>query len=888
MFEQAFSWFDSPLTSPLPTINYTLTRASCLTAKELATQHLQNALRAYSALRHTQTADPEKQKQSHLNLQRAERYLSFLTICEQMLSTAQECSIFWLLVTLCLSDKEKFTPALAIFEAWLSFAPLLAYQFYENYFSSTLQMTEEDVSQKKPLIVNMGTVCVKHYLQNLNLTLQHQSDPLGLCHVSLAFIDNPLRFTACIIWMIEQGGSIPNLVRTGILHKYINYYFPNFGVFEQSLNEVSLLYKIVEQFDHGKTLTHYAQNTSCGIRGFTRHNLLGERSHSLQLIECTPPFPRLTRTIENLKQIIDVFGNYGLIQSVSDLFHDSNDEFDRLFIQFMQEYMHLISPLLIKQTAEDRPDELYKWARFIDDSMFQRWVSENKLSILYLLPYKPEWIGSINDNIMQLFLDSIDTTDTPGNELEKAKLLLSLYEAAISIKAPLAELIYQSLFEFILSHRYLLDDRNVFVILKQSKYLTHLVKTKNDELINNLTNKINTFLFSDMTLINLNDVIQYWHLLEGSFEVLNLLTKVHSTLPVTKINFTVYVFKQASLHPVKYWNRLLEIFELSESELNMTDYQHELLYKLLSHIDDEELRNIIIKKLTLTDAIFTTEKRSILLNGITAGNIGLLDWYLANNALSDDLIQHALNTKQWAIIHHWFNSYDFCDNSQKIIDELLIGVSGSKNVTLLRGLIKESNLNFSNYSIKEAFSKASTMDDPIALNYLYLLKPKPMTIKAAFSQAIKDEHYKSLSFFKRLRKRQAPLAYSVLTEFNAAVKKNDLNLVAFLLEFSVNSPSKDNVQAAKQRLEDNELRSTIKTKKSISQNNTNNVSSSPSSKPAEVVQFLNHCLTTKLSSSQNTESHSKPRLPVTKSFFSTDSLTRPSSSIFGSPIIMNR
>lgn len=885
MFEQAFSWFDSPLTSPLPTINYTLTRPSCLAARELASQQHQHALRDYSALRHSHPL-PEKQKQSHLNLQQAERYLSFINACEQTLAKTQEQSIFWLLLTLCLSDKEKSAHAPVVFEAWLRFDSILAYQFYENYFSSTLQATtEEDVSQNNTLALNMGTVCVKHYLQNLNLTLQHQSDPLGLCRVSLAFIDNPLRFTACVIWMIEQGGSIPNLVRTGILHSYINYYFPNFGVFDQSFNEVSLLYKIIEQFEAGKFLTDYAQNISCGVRGFTRHNLLGQRSLSLQTIDCAPPFPLLTRTIENLKQIIEVFGDYGLIQSLSDLFHDSDDEFDRLFIQFMQASMHLISPSLIKQTAEDRPNELYKWARLIDDSMFQRWIFENKLSILYLLPYRPEWIGSINDSMMQLFLDSIDTTDTPGNELEKAKLLLSLYEATISIKSPLTELIYQSLFDFILTHRYLLDDHHVFVTLKQSKYLTKLIKTKNDELISHLTNKINAFLFSNMTLINLNDLIQDWHLLEGAFEVLGLLTKVHSAFPITKLNFTIYVFKQSSLNPVKSWNRLLEIFELSESELNMTDYQHELLYKLLAHIDDAELQNIILSKLALTDAVFTTEKRSILLSGITAGNIGLLDWYLANNTLDDDLVQHALNTKQWTMIHHWFNSYDFSDNSQEIIDELLIGVAGSKNTTLLRGLIKESNLHFSTYSIKEAFSKAASMDDPSALNYLYLLKPKPMTIKAAFSQAVKDEHYKSLSFFKRLRKRHDSLANSVLTEFNAAVKKNNLDLIAFLMAFSANSPSQDNVKAAKLRLEDKELQHTIKTKKSISKNDTNDANASPTS--TEIVQFLNHCLTTS-SIAQNTEPHQKPRLPVTKSFFSTDSLTRPSSSLFGSPVIINR
>jgi hypothetical protein len=877
MFEQAFTWLDSPSTCPLTHFNQPATLTTCLTTKNVVSQQVQEARRDYRADKYCQPQDQNKITTSHLKLQRTERYLKFIETCEKSLQIENEQSIYLLLLNIMQPNEKNASNVHTVLAEWLNHEPTLALQFYEKQFNSSMQAAEGEL-QNDSILISMGTVCVRYYLDNLKITLQYQLDPLGLCQVSLAFLDNPLRFTSCIIWIIEQGGSIANLLQSGILHKYINYYFPSFGVFDRPLNAVSLLYKIVEQFENAKPLIDYAQRVSCDVRGYTRFNLLGQRSNSLLTLDYGSPSQRLTRTPDNLRQILEVFGEHGLIQSVSELFHCSEDEFDLFLVKFVQGSNHLLTPSLIKQTAEDRPLELYKWAYFVDDSLFQQWIAEKKFSILYLLPYKPQWVSSIDNAIMQSFLDLINTPATPGSEMEKAKLLLSLYEATRSINTSLSEPIYHAFFHFVLMHRYLLDDQRVFVALRQSKYLNDLVENEAGLLKNSLAKAINTFLDGGMNPDEYNELTEYWQILSGKNETLTLIKKVHCDFPATRGNYIVYIFELLSLKPVQQWNTLLEITQLISPEApKISDYSYELFLKLLSRVDQDELREIIFSVLNITSDFFINKGRSVLLNGITAGNVGLLNYYLTHNALDDELAQQAIISKQWPMINGWFNHYGFSENSQELIEFLLVEVAGSKKINLLRALIKESDLHFRSTSVAKAFAKAASVDDPIALNYLYLLKPWPMTMKAVFSQAIKDEHFKSLGFFKRLKKHHAHLADAILTAFNSAVRNNNVKMVSYLMEFSVNAPSQAHLKIAKRCVEERGMKK-LKPKKGTKETETLN-----SAESVKMVQLLNQLLTERSSSNQTKERVSKPKLPIAQSFFSTDSLTRQESTVFASP-----
>ena len=95
MFEQAFSWLESPR-STLNFSNQNVTLLLCLTTKKNASEQLQEARRAYAAHRYTEPQDPQALRHSHSELLRIERYLKFIETCEVHLQ--QENFGFWLLV----------------------------------------------------------------------------------------------------------------------------------------------------------------------------------------------------------------------------------------------------------------------------------------------------------------------------------------------------------------------------------------------------------------------------------------------------------------------------------------------------------------------------------------------------------------------------------------------------------------------------------------------------------------------------------------------------------------------------------------------------------------------------------------------------------------------
>lgn len=876
MFDLAFDWLDTP-SRTLNLSNEPVTHDLCLINKQRAAEQMNLARRNYVGLRFVKTTLSEVLTPAHAALLRGERYVKFLENCEMHLQREKTQSIYQLLFNIVVMEAQTKQYATAVLSAWLDKDKDAALQFYEEWLTSVLQATGND----EMLVVGTGTVCMQYLLKNLRSVLQYQTEPLALCRLSTGFIDSPLQFAACIIWILEQGGCVDALIQSKILHQFLSYYFPHFGIFEKPLNTVSLFYKILDQFPHAKLLIERARIISCDIRGFKRVNLLGNQSKDLVLAEATRQQPLLTRTVDNLKQIIVFFGERGVFHVIEELFLCSEDDFDHSFTHFMQVHNHLITPTLLQLIAEESPGTLRKIVHLIDDPFFQQWLSNKQYTILYLLPYRTRWIQSIDQEMMHSFLQTIDSIHTPGCELESVKLLLSLYEAMLAEKTSLAELVYQSLFQVVLTNRYLLDDRLLFVTLRQSPFLNRFVASETECLVDALTKNIIDFILDEDSFIDgYNDLYQHWQMLLGRFEILELLAKTPRSFPMRRADFIVSVFEQCTSMSCKPWKRLLDIMHVLPSfESTIDGYQRDILLKLLVHIDDNELQEIIISTLELTDAFFLERGRDILLNAVAKGNIGILDKYLSHHPLDHELLRQAIVSKQWTIITHWFSHYGFAGQDQEIIDLLLIEASGSKKINLLRSLIKGGDLNFSAKSVAKAFAKAASVDDPTALNYLYLLHPYPMTVKAVVTQAINDGHYNALKFFKRFKKRNEHLANGVLQGFNNALIKNDTHMVLNLMEFSSNAPSPQNIKTAKIRLEGKERSLAKKIK-----NKLRPVEPVSSASTNAMLQLLTRLQNPDNSVPLKEGCERRSKLPPIKSFCSTESLTRVSSSIFSSPL----
>lgn len=206
MFELAFSWLETPLADTvLPSQPVTLSACQALQGQ---------ALSDCRALRFTASSTPDE-------LARAQRYVSFLGLCERFLQRDPELLLPVLMLHVLLSDNSAISKAVDVFTAWLPQEPSLALSFYEAYL--------ERNDPNENVVSDLGSACVRYFLMAMHTSLQHEVSPLALSRVLPAFFGTPLRFAAGLVWMVQQGVDGSQLIQTGLLHQYVSYHFPVMG-----------------------------------------------------------------------------------------------------------------------------------------------------------------------------------------------------------------------------------------------------------------------------------------------------------------------------------------------------------------------------------------------------------------------------------------------------------------------------------------------------------------------------------------------------------------------------------------------------------------------------------------------------------------------------------
>lgn len=206
MFEFAFDWLETPSRTPNLS-NEPVTNDLCLINKQHAIEQINLARRNYVGMRYEKDLAPEALAQAHAALLRAERYLKFLEKCEMHLQRENTQSIYQLLFNVVVMDAQTQSYAAAVLDAWLNSDQKAAFQFYEQWSASLLQVIGGEINDER-LVVSTSTVCTQYFLKNLRTSLQYQTEPLAFCRLSSVFIDSPLQFAACIVWILEQGGHV--------------------------------------------------------------------------------------------------------------------------------------------------------------------------------------------------------------------------------------------------------------------------------------------------------------------------------------------------------------------------------------------------------------------------------------------------------------------------------------------------------------------------------------------------------------------------------------------------------------------------------------------------------------------------------------------------------
>lgn len=809
MFKLAFNWLYSSESTDVMFPFEFISLGSCLSAKVNAVEESRRSLNTYRVLNVDKNNSQDSIHNAQVELQRSEQYVKFLEKCEGVLKVNQDQSIHAVMLTLTLADAILQSKSSTIFAAWLDHDSDCAFQFYENYSNSLLRKVDSK-SPKVKSSVGLGKVAVDYFLKELQFGLKFQKEPLAICRVLAPLSAKPLQFAACLVWMMERGIQADTLVKTGLLHHYVEYYFDDLYAqeFNSPFNEVVFLYDILNQFASTKPLVKLAEGISCSD-AYVAYNLHGKRQHNLLIkIDIDPQFPSFTRNKFNVTKLIEIFGQSGLIESVSTLFKClPNDSFDAFFIDFIHGRPNLISPALIRLIAEERSgDDLRKIAYFVDDTLFQQWLNDKNFIALYLLPQKPHWIGQVGAPMMNSFLQLIGEAHQPGSEADTMALLSCLYKVSDSAGLSFAETIYEVMIALVLEHRYLLNDNNVFNLLKSSIFKEKCVIKNMLLLTEHLDCKVDEFISGSLIYENFSGLRSKWDFLLNQLDALQFLCKRTPCLfPQNPTNLIVLVFKKYAINATPSWDLLVAAMGLRETPAEdgvISEYNKQVLLTVLANVDHVTLRSMIIDTLALAHSRFCNADRSVLLDGIAAGNIGFVDWYLEKNTVDDEMLDKAIFAKQWPMVEQWFIHHGIADFSKPTMDRALIAVAGSGRIRLLNRLVHDPEIIYSTTTITAAFICASSNNDPISLRILYQLHPYLMGLRTALSQSVQKDNYQSFRFFQSFKNSKPQLAFEVERAFNSAVNRYDFDMIVELMKFSANAPSRKVIQVALERAMD--------------------------------------------------------------------------------------
>lgn len=808
ILKQAFSWLYSYSTECSWTSSSpSLTLAVCLQAIDVANEHYEQTLKTYRAFKYSSTQHSESSQAALNDLKLYEEYLAFLKRCEVLLQDLPSYSLFELMLTIAQDHPVLHAKVGAIFAAWLMHEPKLAINYYETYYDNVVQKVKRDTPEARMVLV-LGEVLVQHDLKELRLALHHQDKPLAICNLLAPVSANPTRYAAFIIWMLEQGVSISQLLQSGVLQQFLGYHFDTLysDTCEDPFNSVVLLYGLLQQFPCAVPMVDAAKQASCDIRGHSVYNLLGQQQESLIVVNKTNEFPLLTRTEDNIKQMIHVFGQPGLVEVVRTLLrethhHLQDDSFHRCIVQLVRQTPSLITPGLIKQVAEDRATELPIWVSFIDEGLFQQWRDSNELAVLYLIPHKPHWLQQVTAPMLRCFLELIQAANQPGAETEHMSLLMCLYQIASSHHVDMMDSIYERMLDVTLRHRYLLEDGAVFRTLRIYRQVEQCVSRKADMLMSRLDEITSDCLhrpFSEASFLRLQSD---WTWLGAQMEILHSIHAVTVSFPKKEIDWVVYLFKQYSLTHEPDWEQLVDALQLNNNETPfLTNKNKQTLFRVLTSVDNESLRQMIMSMFKMNVSFV---RRQLLVDAIRDGNKGFIDWYLQRSPLDVELFEQALACKQWSILENWMDNIELPPLTEAQIDHLLVEATGSRHIKLIRLVIKCFNASFSESAIAQAVRVASHHDDDKALYHLYALRPTSRALQVGFAQAIHYEKSHALAFFTGMKKKQSHLAYEMERAFNTAVKKNDVAMVSHLTRCNnINGPSRKVIQAAMEKATD--------------------------------------------------------------------------------------
>jgi hypothetical protein len=693
-------------------------------------------------------------------------YLNFLKLCEQILKSDSTTHPYALALSY-LSSKEfkalecqtKDGIKAKLFFAFLKVQKEAAVAFYYK--------NREQFAGIKNL---EQAIVVENHLANLTLFLSPEQNPMGITPLFRSFVDDTERYVSVILWLLKRRVLVEEILEFNLLQNFMAYHLAWVGT---EVSQLTSFYELLAMFPETQELMTAAYGVRTEERGFYSEeegahsfNIVGAKCENSTLRRVTTRLPslRFTPTPANVFGLYQLFEVDFLTPAVVWCVRHHHPDWQGALKELLNREDVVKGPLalLIQRIANNcSPLIIETLASLIDDDNLHRMLKYRKWAVLHFLPFKPTLRTHIDQENMADFLQQLTSDNAAFMDVIPA--LVVLLNTFCGVNESNAILVYEALIELVLCHPECFDDDDLNRELRKFKgYATILLKQEERLL------KVFDDCLNEAVMITPITQASYYRVEDSWLETSRKLSALKQIAPRVikgsvgdKYNMQVDVLlRYFSLHPEAFHlDDLMSTFGITLEVLSEDVTEcHRLLVELLCSIDNDKVRQDILK--ILTPCAGWNEKkygeRSLLNRAVAKGNLGLVRWLGGRNLFKRDEIAEAIplaaSLRCWPIIEY------FCTSpahkpQQMHLRELLPIAAGDGQFDLVKLLCERNIKHLTERSVVMAFMRAAESDHTEIVRFLSKLDSHPPsdTIKAkTLKTAVRAECFNVVDFLGNL------------------------------------------------------------------------------------------------------------------------------------------
>lgn len=667
--------------------------------------------------------------------------------------------------------------------------------------------------------------------QSLKTQFSSQFNPFHVLALGELDFDNPERFCAFLIWMLEGDASVTAILDSGLLHLFFAFQFPYFA---QDNNPLHVVYRILNQLGDTpsiKNLLNDANHHYSGVRGaklnskassttlWESSNLTGgEFKHRRRLTAGTKlfqalPAPRFSDNTDDMVNLYQWFG-IGMLKFFDMTCSSNRDAFKSLLLSKEGDAIQQALPALML-SGEIPLHKARLWLSSIADEVNRETISLEKWIVaqpfyVYVFSRNVIAINGINRSLIQTSIQSL------LQSIEKAPLnspaVILLVDLYVRLKAD------RHLSELLLL-------LNQFILTQVMRYTCRLP----DEVYNavRMVNIDERYVIDRVTLFReslleafdreMIEPLQFkWQ--ENRVQLYNLLDICPELCARSQYPFDSYQLK--AFYIEQMWRVTTESFDLSavlkmvasqdvDESLNLTK---RILLETLLFTKANPLQTILIQYLEEAQVQWMREKfgddKGPLEKSICADNQALAKRLLCHaDALDQEDVSrslvHATMHAQWDIVAPLLTIKGDNQPSQKSVRDAFPRLAACGKFDLLMYLLEHAKGNLFNHPeiISAGLTSAASVGQLEVVKHLLGVlvynQYKNMVIQNTICKAAKNGHLSVVTYLLSLGNDDTLICRWVSAALSDAAYGGQLDTVIYLLGLGdVIKPSLQSISAS--------------------------------------------------------------------------------------------